>query len=287
MTKAKYKNTSEMLNAFVDGELPGVDSAALLRDLATKPDLAQEMSDLTRLKTAVQASYDDLPCREPDLDLLFSRHDRASRRGFGVFWSRLRDILGALTTLPPVAKGAMAVATVLVAATLTMWIARQGPTDSFVAEAIGAHHKWLEQTPKQPTNHGIAQLAAFHARNQNIYVPDLKASKLRIGWVAAFGNDGVHVGYVGTRDCHLSLFIQPTEKFSKLPLTLATVSENRVFRWRANRLDYALLAVGMDQGRLRLIAEDVFQATRLMQPFDRETQMALRLNRKQSQACGG
>jgi hypothetical protein len=38
---------------------------------------------------------------------------------------------------------------------------------------------------------------------------------------------------------------------------------------------------------LRLIAEDVFQATRLMQPFSQETRMALLENRQKSQPCLG
>jgi hypothetical protein len=65
------------------------------------------------------------------------------------------------------------------------------------------------------------------------------------------------------------------------------VRDSRVFTWRANRLDYVLLAVGMDQNRLRLIAEDVFKASRLMQPFNQKTQMALLENRQKSQPCLG
>ncbi len=132
---------------------------------------------------------------------------------------------------------------------------------------------------------GRRQLAAFQRLDDRIYVPDLSASKLCIGLVTRFGDNGVQVGYVGTRSCHLSLFIRPSGAPGILPLKEEMERDSRVFTWRENRLDYALLAVGMDRTRLRLIAEDVLQATRLMQPFDRATQMALRLNRQKSQPC--
>ncbi len=278
---------TETVNAFVDGELKGAEAAVFLGELAGDAALARQVSDLTRLKAAVQDSFDELPCHAPDLQELFDQYDaggdRTGDRTGGWRTAIRRGLTGAGLRL--LAGAGAAVAAVVLAAIVFFWQADGVARDGFVAQAIDAHHRWLTRPLPSDAPEGRRQLAAFQRLNDRIYVPDLSASKLSIGLVTRFGDDGVQVGYVGTRACHLSLFIRPTDTPGTLAMSEAMVRDSRVFSWRENRLDYALLAVGMDKIRLRLIAEDVLQATRLMQPFDRATQMALRLNRQKSQPC--
>jgi len=278
------KSPIEELHAFVDGELGGAASAAFLRELSDNPALAHQVAELTALKASVQEACKELPGRMPDLDRIFAEHDRQVRILKARHW---RDWFASWQNVPGYA-GAALVAIILVATLSLGWFTYPGFTreSRLVAQAIERHHAWLQQ-PTRTAQNGRAELASFQAHAPNIYVPDLAASKLRVATVTAFGADGVHVGYIGTRSCHLSLFIQPSDQAKAQALSENMVRDSRVFTWRANRLDYVLLAVGMDQNRLRLIAEDVFKASRLMQPFNQKTQMALLENRQKSQPCLG
>ncbi|MFK5997890.1 MAG: hypothetical protein QM492_07250 [Rhodobacterales bacterium] len=283
MTNLQYP--IEKLHAFVDGELSGAASAAFLRTLSSDPALAREVAALTALKASVQQACEKLPCREPDLDRIFAEHDKPQaqtqkpRRWLARFepWQKAWAYAGAVL-----------VAVILVLTLSVGWFSYSGFTQEnrLVAQAIKVHKAWLQQ-PVQTAQNGRAALISFQTQAPNIYVPDLAASKLRVAKVTAFGTGGVHVGYIGTHSCHLSLFILPSDQAAAQAMRENTVRDSRVFTWRANRLDYVLLAVGMDQTRLRLIAEDVFQATNLMQPFSQETRLALRLNRQNSQPCLG
>lgn len=279
-------NKTDTINAYVDGELTGAEAAAFLRELAGDGDLARRVAELTMLKSALRESFDDIPCPDSNLQEIFRRHDAACGRDGPIrrWMASLRPRLGGHGAGILLGAG-VALMVVILAGAMFFWQAGGSARDGFVADAIQAHRQWLLQPPTADDPAGRRQLAAFQLQNGDIYVPDLSASKLSIGLVTQFDGDGVQVGYVGTRSCHLSLFIRPGDALGPLALNEALVGDVRVFRWRENRLDYALLAVGMDPDRMRLIANDVVQATRLMQPFDGNTQMTLRLNRQQSQPC--
>lgn len=277
---------AETLNAYVDGELNGPEAAALVRDLVGNPTLAQRVSELTALKATVRTIYDDLPCKSPDLQKLYAEHDR-QHAGLARGWHKLREIFPQFvrTHWAMATGGALGVA--VLAGLLAGWLALQPASDGVIAEAIAAHRQWLQTPNTDNPGKGATQLAAFEAVNRKIFIPDLRASELRITRVSPFGVNGVHVGYQGTRGCHLSLFVQPTSALGNLPLDARMVSANEAYRWRLNSLDYVLLAVGMDPERLKLIADDVYLAVKRGQPFDRQTRMALRLNRQQSVPCAG
>lgn len=270
----------ETLNAYLDGELTGFRAAALERELAHNSDLARQVSDLKALKSKVGIAYGDLEFRWPDLDTLFAARGRKPRRqGLkpGARWW-----LPSLGLWPGLAIGATAAA--LVAVLLLGWLTLRPVPDAMMAEAVSLHHQWLRETGKTGDS-GRAQLAIFKAVNGDIYIPDLAASKLRIAKAVPFGRNGVQVGYRGTRDCHISLFVQPADVLGDLPLVRQQLGDSQTYRWRVNQFDYVLVAVGIDQTRLHLIATDVFHAARLGVPFDRKTRLALNLNRRSSQPC--
>jgi len=281
MTQSDYD--METLNAYLDGELPGFRAAALLRAIALDPELARQVSEMKSLKSAVSVAYDDLPCKVPDIDALLADRDR--NRWQQRLKSAIKWRLPAAALKPKWTVGAIgAVAVVLVSVVLLGWLSARPTPDMMMAKALTLHDQWVRETGKNDED-GRAQLALFKATNGDIYIPDLSANKLYIAKVTPFGENGVHVGYKGTRDCHISLFIQPTSMLKNLPLAGQEIGTDLTYRWRLNRLDYILLAVGIDPNRLHLIATDIFQAARLGLPFDSKTRLALRLNRRTSLPC--
>ena len=274
----------ETLNAYVDGELSATDSAALVRAMSNDSALAEQVVLLSRLKESVAELYAEVPCNLPDLDALYRQYDERHHAGpsggfdFGTF-NPFRFIRRPGYVL------AGAVTCVFLA--VAVWAGLSRPTvPTLVSRAIDHHDRWQRQKvlTKQETR---TRLARLERDGRDIYVPDLSASKLSIVRVDRFGKAGLHVGYLGTRRCHLSLFIVPAKTLGSNTLSERLIGASRVFIWRENHFEYVLLAEGMDTTRLRLIAEDVYRATRTMQPFSRETRMALMLNREQSQPCTG
>jgi|GEM_PF-391278 len=284
-----FADDSERLNAFVDNELSAAESAALLRDIASHRRLAKQAAQLLRLKSLVHDSLHDLPCPLPDLEKIFQDHQKphaafptAALRRLTASWRLFIASTGA--RLRPTGRG-MVVAGLLAALLMALW---SFPTsrNRLVAQAMQTHQAWIDNPPAAPIS-DLRPVAALYPTHSKVYIPDLQASKLRITHVARFGRNGLHVGYVGTRDCHLSLFIRPGTSIGPVALHAFLLGDSELFTWRTNQLDYLLLAAGMDKTRLRLIAQDTFQATRALQPFGPKMQLALRINRLNSPPCAG
>jgi len=270
----------ETLHAYVDGELSAHEAATLLRRMAGDPDLAERVATLTRLKSELR----DLPLppglKAPDLDALeaHARHEPAPRAARGI--SRWGWLAG------------MAAAIAVVAVLAGMWVSgpRAGGSDGLsrsgvVAAAVARHLEWLKGPADSGGNGPEVTLTAFARRHGRVYVPDLGASGLHVVRTAPFAERGVQVGYVGVHDCRLSLFILPDAGALAAPLREMKRGAARVFAWRTNRLDYFLIAVGMDPSRLDLISKAVFDATRNLQPFGPAIQLALDLNHRTARSC--
>ena len=286
MTQMKDSFSEETLHAFIDGELPAARAAVLVRALAKHPELAEKVAELTALKGAVQESCTEIPCPIPDLDKIFAEASSNDGAPGGTPQENLFKRWLRASRIPLGLSGGL-LAAVVAGGLFAGWLGHGTHQGNLTEQAIRLHQQWLEAPQQQISNTGPVQLADLRESVPGIYIPDLRASKLRISHLERFGIGGIHVGYVGTRSCHLSLFIRPTGDTAPLPVREQLIGKDRVFAWRVNRFDYVLLAVGMDQGRLELIASDVAEATRLLQPFDQTTELALRLNRQQSQACVG
>ncbi len=121
------------------------------------------------------------------------------------------------------------------------------------------------------------------------YLPDLKSARLTLTHLEsvtlADGGAALHAGYRGTRGCKISLLIMPGGENLPRELTRRDDAALRAFAWRAGPLGYVLLAEGMDEARLELIAETVHRATIENSPVDAETRTALRESRERSQPC--
>jgi len=215
----RHDTMMETLNAYVDGELSGAQAASLVHLLAHDPQLAEQVAALTRLKAAVQDSMADVPRIAPDMDAIYRAHPKRRRRGwFGRLGARPRQ--------DPRSTAAMAAALAVVSLIGAWLLLAHGPRSPIIAEAIAQHQNWAREKIA-PAAAAAAKLAAFDPLAHDFYVPDLSASKLTITAINPFAQGGLHVGYTGTRNCHLSLFIEPGTALKSARFTEAMVGRAR------------------------------------------------------------
>ncbi len=255
----------EELNAYVDGELDTHDSARVARSVATDPALAEQVAILTRLKAAAADSLEpvDLPAVKPTRRL----------RWYGA---------------------AAAAVVLMVAAGVGTYVATSPSQEDagLLQRAAAAHRTWIERDEAEGVREvgaGVL-LASLHRLGSEAHVPDLSASRLTISMVTTVppsGADGpaLHIGYTGTRGCHISLWISPAGGTLGPRLVERRAGPVRSFVWRAGSLAYVLINSGMDEGRFSLIATTVHRATLERLPLDAEMRMALRESREASLPC--
>ncbi len=260
----------ETLNAYVDGELPADAAAEVARALARDPALVSQVASLTRLKAvtqeiaqyAVGASEIALP--------------PARNRGW---------------RLPALAASLGLVLAIGLAAALVPNLGERPP--SWVTQARAAHEAWITPRDLAPPEVGGVVLVALGQAGAGgylkAYLPDLKSARLTLTHLEsvalADGGAVLHAGYRGTRGCKISLLIVPGGEDLPRELTRHDDAALHAFAWRVGPLGYILLAEGMDEARLELIAETVHRATLENSPFDGETRTALRQSRERSQPC--
>ena len=265
------------INAFVDGELEPSAARALAEAAAQDPELAKQISALRRLKSAATQSVEKAALNLPEPAL--PREARPFVR-LGAPAGRRRLVMAACLAL--LFLGAAAVTTGL-------WL-RSGPAD-WTARGWSLHEAWLAEGGASETGDSAAPLlAALRHLGPDAQAPQLDAARLRLDYVAApVSPDGggrfLHLGYSGTRGCRLSLFLFEAE--ADWPQALESLSEGArlAARWRVGRLDYLLLARGMERGRFELIAGMMAESTRARRGFDDDARTALRESREASPPC--
>ncbi len=254
----------ETLNAYVDGELPAAEAAAVARALAENGSLAGRVATLARLKATVEDSVEAVDIALP-----------APRRRA---WR------------PAALAASLALALAIGAA---LYLAPWGGADhpALLAEAQTVHEAWAgtDETAPAPIGAGIV-LAALHNAGPGAYLPDLTAARLslaRIEPVTLPSQDGpaLHIGYRGTRGCRVSLLVVAGGAALPVAFTRYDDGPARSYAWRTGTHGYLLTATGMDEARLALIARTVHRASLEHSPFDGETRSALAESRERSVPC--
>jgi anti-sigma factor RsiW len=266
----------ETLNAYVDGELPASEAAEVARALAQDRALADQVASLTRLKAATQDTVGSLGGA---VEITLPAPEDRRR------WP-----------LAVAASLVLAVAIGLAAASFGSWQGAQPP--AWVVQARALHDSWVLAQDPEPRDVGsvvvVAQAKGAASGFLKAYLPDLSSARLTLTYLETVtlfqgGNLGkgaaLHAGYRGTRGCKVSLLVLPSGAALPRRLTRRDDAALRAFAWRAGPLGYLLVAEGMDEERLALIAETVHLATLENSPFDTETRTALRESREHSQPC--
>ena len=265
----------ETLNAYVDGELSAGAAAEVARALARDRALADQVASLTQLKAATQDTV-----RDPDGVAEIALPAPEGRR-----WRPLA-----------VAASLVLVVAIGLAASFGSWRGAQSPP--WMVQARALHDAWVpSQEPAPPKVGGVVLVALGKAGAGGYlkaYLPDLTSARLtltRLETVTLPQGGGLgegvalHAGYRGTRGCKISLLVLPSGAALPRELTRRDDAALRAFAWRAGPLGYVLLAEGMDEARLVLIAETVHRTTLENAPFDGETRTALQESRERSVPC--
>lgn len=265
----------ETLNAYVDGELPAGRAAEVAHALARDRKLADRVVCLTQLKAAVQETVRNL--EETIVIVVPGR----LRRGW-------RPVALAASLVLAAAVGLAAI-----------FMPRQGePPEAWVVQAHALHDAWIVAPDVTPLGIGgvvlMAQAQAGGKDYLRAYLPDLTSAKLILTRVETVtlpqgnglaGGVALHAGYRGSRGCKVSLLILPGGETLPRELTRRDDAALRVFAWQTGSLGYLLVAEGMDETRLELIAATVYRTTLEHSPFDAETRTALRESRDRSAPC--
>lgn len=255
------KQEFERSNAFVDGELDRETRGEVLAESARDPRLARELSDLNRLKSAIEDSVE-----VPDIELPATPKRRrvSARAGWAIAASLAFLVMAGIGwTILPVA-----------------------PSHGVpVAWAMEAHGSWIN-TGVKPDARTLLRPANAPL---NAHVPDLTAAKLFIAHIGdsknSAGQPALIVGYRGTRGCRVTLLIDPA------PATLGEQAINfeverlRATVWRAGALRHLILAEGMAPQRFKLIAETVRRTSLERLPVDGAARTALAQSRASSPPC--
>ncbi len=255
------------LNAYVDGELAPPEAAEVAQSLAGDRELAIAAATLAKLKATVHESAE-----VPDIEIPATS---VRRVGHGAIAACLLGIL------------------VLAVAALSIPLGGAGAPPPWLDKAWAAHEAWANAGPtriavREPNAGQV--LAAVSRLGAQAYLPDLTSAKLTLSRIepTALGSpdrEAMHLGYRGTRGCRVSLFILTGGAGLPRAFTQLGQSPKQSYSWSSATHGYLLMADGMDQARLDLIARSLHQATRERAPLDVQTRTALRESRDKSIPC--
>lgn len=254
--------TFEILNAYVDGELNPIDAAEVARAIADDIELANQVSALSRLRSAVTKGF-EAPLIKMPAPVKAGRWNPAIAACF---------------------------AFLLFVAGSVFLSGLDRPLDSkWLMHAWELHQGWSINQPADGDGGAGLLPPQLTEVVMGAYVPDLSASKLSLvhAKVGEFSDNwkALLVGYRGTRGCKVSLiaFARPHD----LGETLRFIHEggNEAYAWGVGSFGYVIMSDGMDSNRFRLLALSVRHTSRQHLPFDKRTVIALRKSRDKSAPC--
>lgn len=226
----------EVLNAYVDEELPPHAAAEVAAAVARDPATAARVATLARLRSTLRA----LPAAE-DAPPPVLPGRALSRR--------------------PTVLAASVAALLVLAGALAWYLDAFAPEKPLLGDAIAAHRQWLSQTPPSPGGRIPVTLSSHQAEG----LPDLSMALLQLSYIsvdpAMRDGGGLLAGYRGPHGCRLGLWIGPhSGRWSATP-SRSDRDGLHIRAWSSDRADYALLSRGMDPERLDRLADIVAHMT--------------------------
>lgn len=263
----------EEINAYVDDELSPAEKARVAAAIALQPALAEQVAVLSSIKAELQNEFASEALRQENVV-----QGQGSIKGGGRYKAR---------------RWALAAACLLVALTCVLalgWKQEDPMAQLFAAAA--ERHAALSRAPGSDL--GVARSPVRFSRGVAL-IPDLEAGRLTLNALADFvtpnGAIGMAAHYRGTRGCKLTLFLLPDlEPATAIQLPegdLQRRSEGEIlsYSWRHGPVGYLLLAQGMGETRLGLIAEKLHEASKSFRILDEAAREQLADSRKRSAAC--
>jgi len=261
----------QALNAYVDGELSAAERARIARAIADRPDLARQVSVLTALKHAAGEAL------APDED-----HGGNGMPDPPVNGRRLPRPLLAVA-------GVVLLAIIATSGWLLVQMLVPAGGDR-LTRAWAVHDRLAAAAPAESRELALRLVASQAALRIDVLPADLSAARLTVGAVErlhdADGRALLAIGYRGTRGCRLTLLIRTgTQGPDAAALGRLSGPPDNAYAWRVGGLDYLLLARGMAEARLFLIAKSLHRASVERAQFDAQTRLALQQSRKTSPPC--
>ncbi len=251
----------QRLNAYVDGELAPADEAEMAALIAKDRELASMVATLTQLKATTATSL-------PDAPPIAVPPPRRSARFAALAAASLVVLLGA---------GA------------GFWWFSTPPLDAAVQQALVRHEEWAANPGAPQGLESGSLLIGLERLGREVEVPDLSDSGLHVARVKVIertgGAPGLHVAYVGSRGCRVSLVIEQSGAGRELRRTRHDGVD--VATWAEGTVAYTLLASGMYGPRFDLLTASTEQATRQRRPPPEPVRQALREQRDLSPPCVG
>lgn len=258
---------SEILSAYVDGELSATENAEIANAIAVDAELAQQVAILSSLKAAVAAG--DCGLKESfDIDL-----DGPVKKQRKYTW---------------VAVVAGIVTVSILLATLILSSDSLLPNQGIqLAEEV--HKSWLEEQSKSfSLEFQRSSFVALDHLQIDAYVPDLSKVNLAFSGIRKISSGkskGVHIGYQGPSGCMVSLVVLNNTVGLSPELAYFEKGEHVLYGWQVKKTGFYLLAYKMDPSRLVKVARVVNRLTRERLPLDPESIIALKDARSTSKSC--
>ena len=258
---------SEILSAYVDGELSASENAEIANAVAVDSELARQVAILSSLKAAMAAG--DCGLKESfDIDL-----DSPVKKQRRFTWVA-------------VLAGIVTVSILLTTLILTSdsLLPNQG-----IQLAEEVHESWLEEQSKSASPEFQKSSSLALDRLQiDAYVPDLTKVNLAfsgIRKVSSGKSEGVHIGYKGPSGCMVSLVVLSNTIGLSPELAYFEKGEHFLYGWQVRKTGFYLLAYKMDPSRLVKVARVINRLTRERLPLDPESIIALKDARSTSKPC--
>ena len=269
----------EEINAYVDDELPPSDKARVAAAIAKNPAVAKQVAVLSEMAAELKA--------EAAAGAAQYREDASgpARRALLRNGGSLRGIRSLLY--------AVAASLVIAVTALMTFALSDGPEAPGLLRAAIERHNQLAQAPGGSLK-GVRTLVRFE--RGAALLPDLEAGRLTLNAVADFVMPSEEIGiaahYRGTRGCKVTLFLFPAAANAPAPPLSAeggpeqTVRGSvRSYEWRHGGVGYLLLAEGMSDARLGLIADKLHEASRNLEMLDGAAEQQLAESRRRSAPC--
>lgn len=252
----------EMLNAYVDEELPPDIAAEVAAAVARDPSTASHVATLARLRSATRAFPEGQDAPPPVLP-----------RRAPAFALRRTACAASIAAL------------MMLAGALFWGVDHTPPEASSLSHAVAAHSQWIAGTAPSRSGRIPVNLASHEAEG----LPDLSMALLQLSYIsidpAMRDGGGVLAGYRGPHGCRLGLWMGPrSSRWGRIPAP-ADRDGLRIRIWSSDEADYALLSRGMDPLRLDRIAGIVAHMTLRGPHLTREQVAALREIPSVGQPC--
>lgn len=261
----EIESTVEELSAYVDGELDAEVTAVVAKSIARNPYLAKQVATLTKLKATMPKIVPQGPKKIHEL-----RPARTWVHSLAACFAAFAVMAGLLSGL---------------------YLYNQNVAKDWLTVAKSHHESWVSNTNGHAASDlSVLLAAASETLGSKVLAPDLSAASLSLDAAVVIQFEqkkALHLGYVGTRGCRLSLFVLPVAfgRRAKSPQARPRKDPYRIATWSHARQGFILMATGMDPSRFALLTKTLANYAGFKEPFDKSTRQRLARSRLDSRPC--